>query len=208
VLVGFALLQVRSSDRILLFSLLVPLFLLLHDQANPNHYTIWTPYQQIDYSRSYAANGDYLSGHVLVNHVGYKSIVDLSEVFLARHPHLLKESPDENPYNLPFRFAEPSPEVMIVGAGTGNDVAASLRHESSSVDAVEIDPAILALGKREHPERPYDSPYSFRFVFQNRLKIAGGWWKMENLKKMIALRVLRANGCWADHWSHVHQQAA
>ena len=24
--------------------------------------------------------------------------------------------------------------------------------------AGEIDPAILALGKREHPERPYDSP--------------------------------------------------
>jgi hypothetical protein len=27
------------------------------------------------------------------------------------------------------------------------------------------------------------------YVFQSRLKIAGGWWKMENLKKMIALRV-------------------
>jgi hypothetical protein len=158
VLVGFALLQVRSSDRILLFSLLVPLFLLVHDPATPNHYSIWTPYQQIDYSRFYAANGDFVTGHVLVNHVGYQSIVDLSEAFLAHHPDLLKEPPDENPYNLPFRFAEPSPEVMIVGAGTGNDVAASLRHESSSVDAVEIDPAILALGKREHPERPYDSP--------------------------------------------------
>jgi hypothetical protein len=47
-----------------------------------------------------------------------------------------------------------------------------------------------------------------RYVFQHRLKIAGGWWKMENLKKMIALRVLRANGGWADYWSNVHQQAA
>jgi len=40
-----------------------------------------------------------------------------------------------------------------------------------------------------------------RYVFQNRLKIAGGWWKMENLGKMIALRVLRANGGWEDYWS-------
>jgi SAM-dependent methyltransferase len=47
---------------------------------------------------------------------------------------------------------------MIVGSGTGNDVAAALRHNSRFVDAVEIDPAILALGKREHPEHPYDSP--------------------------------------------------
>jgi spermine/spermidine synthase len=157
VLVGFALLQVRTTDRILLFSLLVPLFLLLHDPSDRNHFSIWTPYQQVEYSRSYAANGDYLGGYVQVNHTGYQSIVNLSEIFLARHPQLLKESPDENPYNLPFRFAAPSPAVMIVGSGTGNDVAAALRHESSSVDAVEIDPAILALGKREHPERPYDS---------------------------------------------------
>jgi hypothetical protein len=31
-----------------------------------------------------------------------------------------------------------------------------------------------------------------RYVFQKRLKIAGSWWEQENLKKMIALRVLRA----------------
>ena len=47
-----------------------------------------------------------------------------------------------------------------------------------------------------------------RYVFQSRLKIAGAWWKMENLKKMVALRVLRANGGWEDYWSNVHQKAA
>jgi len=41
-----------------------------------------------------------------------------------------------------------SPSVLIVGSGTGNDVAAALRHNSSLVDAVEIDPAILALAAR------------------------------------------------------------
>jgi len=47
-----------------------------------------------------------------------------------------------------------------------------------------------------------------RYVFQNRLKIAGGWWKVESLRKMIALRILRANHGWEDYWSNVHQQAA
>jgi Uncharacterised protein family (UPF0236) len=47
-----------------------------------------------------------------------------------------------------------------------------------------------------------------RYVFQHRLKIAGSWWKMENLKKMIALRVLRANEGWKDYRSNVHQEAA
>jgi hypothetical protein len=47
-----------------------------------------------------------------------------------------------------------------------------------------------------------------RCVFQHRLKIAGSWWKTENLRKMIALRVLRANRGWEDYWSNVHQEAA
>jgi len=47
-----------------------------------------------------------------------------------------------------------------------------------------------------------------RYVFQNRLKIAGSWWKMENLKKMIALRVARANRGWEDYWRNVPKIAA
>jgi hypothetical protein len=47
-----------------------------------------------------------------------------------------------------------------------------------------------------------------RYVFQDRLKIAGSWWKVENLKKMIALRVVRVNRDWEDYWSNVHQEAA
>jgi hypothetical protein len=47
-----------------------------------------------------------------------------------------------------------------------------------------------------------------RYGFQNRLNIAGGWWEMENLKNMIALRVLRANLGWEDYCSNVHQEAA
>lgn len=47
-----------------------------------------------------------------------------------------------------------------------------------------------------------------RYVIQIRLKIAGAWWKIENLGKMLALRVLRANGDWEDYWSSVDQKAA
>lgn len=47
-----------------------------------------------------------------------------------------------------------------------------------------------------------------RYVIQTRLKIAGAWWKMENLGKMLALRVVRANRDWEDYWSCVHAKAA
>ncbi len=46
---------------------------------------------------------------------------------------------------------------MVLGAGAGNDVAAALRNNAVRVDAVEIDPAIVEIGRRFHPERPYAS---------------------------------------------------
>lgn len=158
VLVGFAFLQSTPRDRSLVLAMLVPLFLLLHSSSKPDTLVLWTPYQQIQYDRYYTENGDFGRGVVWVNHTSYQSIVNLSHDFLARHPGLVTEALDENPYNLPFRFATPAPSVMIVGSGTGNDVAGALRNGSARVDAIEIDPAILALGKSEHPEHPYDDP--------------------------------------------------
>ncbi len=48
--------------------------------------------------------------------------------------------------------------VLIVGAGTGNDVAVALSEGARHIDAVEIDPVIQSLGRRWNPDRPYQSP--------------------------------------------------
>jgi hypothetical protein len=62
-------------------------------------------------------------------------------------------------YELPYMFFGTAPaRVAVVGAGTGNDVAAAVRARAAHIDAIEIDPAILALGRAYHPERPYDQP--------------------------------------------------
>ncbi|HEY1801786.1 MAG TPA: hypothetical protein VGG46_12705 [Terriglobales bacterium] len=158
VLVGFAFLQTNSRDKKIILASLVPMFLLLYAPANRNRYTMWTPYQQIEFARTNTSDGQLFYAQIQVNHTGYQSIVNLSPEFLSKHPGLLKEAPQDNPYNMAFRFATPAPRVLIVGSGAGNDVAGALRNNSRSVDAVEIDPAILALGKREHPEQPYASP--------------------------------------------------
>lgn len=44
-----------------------------------------------------------------------------------------------------------------------------------------------------------------RSVVQERLKKAGAWWKLENAKKMLALRVNRANGEWRSYWQQQRQ---
>jgi hypothetical protein len=63
-----------------------------------------------------------------------------------------------NYYDLPYRLHPGHNDVAIVGAGSGNDVAAALRSGAAHVDAVEIDPAILSAGRAYHPEHPYDDP--------------------------------------------------
>ncbi len=58
--------------------------------------------------------------------------------------------------------------ALIVGAGTGSDVTLALAHGVKEIDAVEIDPAILAIGVAEHPDRPYSDPRVHRFVDDGR----------------------------------------
>ena len=59
-------------------------------------------------------------------------------------------------YEFPFQTADSLNRVLIVGAGAGNDVAAALRLGADHIDAVEVDPAVAALGRDGHPERPYE----------------------------------------------------
>ncbi len=40
-----------------------------------------------------------------------------------------------------------------------------------------------------------------RHVVQQRLKLAGSWWKESNAEKMLGLRVARANQLWQHYWS-------
>jgi len=58
--------------------------------------------------------------------------------------------------------------VLVIGAGNGTDVASALAKGASRVDAVEIDPTILAMGVSEHPDRPYADPRVRRTVDDGR----------------------------------------
>lgn len=59
-------------------------------------------------------------------------------------------------YFLPYEWrTDPPGDVLIVGAGSGTDVAVALESGATSVDAVEIDPRIREIGN-QHPDRPYE----------------------------------------------------
>jgi SAM-dependent methyltransferase len=62
-------------------------------------------------------------------------------------------------YQWPYTaFGDGFEDVLILGAGSGTDVAASLLHGTKHIDAVEIDPVIVRLGREFHPDHPYDDP--------------------------------------------------
>jgi hypothetical protein len=77
---------------------------------------------------------------------------------------------DEVPlYGLPYRYTRAAPNnVLIVGAGTGDDVAISLRLGAQHVDAVEIDPRIHDIGVQRNPDRVFQDPRVTSYVNDGR----------------------------------------
>ena len=119
---------------------------------------LWSPYQKITLSPSPDAQHP-ITYELLTNDNWHQQILNLSPEFTATHPELFRTVPVEwNAYNIPYHFYPRPPSVLVLGAGTGNDVAAAVRNGAGRVVAVEIDPLILGIGRKLHFEKPYESP--------------------------------------------------
>lgn len=112
--------------------------------SNPNYSgkieVRWSPYQKIEYA----------GGIVYVNGIAHQEIAaDMTHGSLYLIPYMHRK---ENASLSPYR------DVLVLGAGVGNDVAAAIQSEVVRIDAVEIDPVIAQLGWKYHPLHPYDYP--------------------------------------------------
>lgn len=97
----------------------------------------WSPYYKVTLER----NPDIIS----VNGVPHQVLMPANSGFF---------------YQEVYDRLPPGPvgDVLIVGAGSGNDVAVALARGATSVDAVEIDPRIQEIGRDIHPDAPYADP--------------------------------------------------
>jgi hypothetical protein len=128
---------------------LTVMLVLLAWPINPTTQRIYSPYQLIERS-VWPQTGLMM---ILAGGTYYQKVFDFSVQNKNRSNGSLASI--LNYYELPYHVAENLNRVAIVGSGSGNDVAAALRAGAKTIDAVEIDPVILELGRRYHPERPY-----------------------------------------------------
>jgi hypothetical protein len=160
VMAGFSWFLVPDNKGRGLALVLGPAFvLLLSTTATPagNASQFWSPYYRIDYQRDHRL--------INVNLIGHQQMQPRDAAFPAYAiPHLLNRDAGGKPFG----------QVLIIGAGSGNDVSRALAWQAERVDAVEIDPVIQRLGKRDHPDRPYDDPRVFVHLNDGRNFLKSG----------------------------------
>jgi SAM-dependent methyltransferase len=108
------------------------------DEFGPNREIRWSPYYRVDH--------DMGSGYIEVNRISHQTMVPFAS---EGAPYSLIHLLQRHSSGAPFR------DVLVIGAGSGNDVAHALRFGADRIDAVEIDPVIQDIGIHYHPDRPY-----------------------------------------------------
>lgn len=122
---------------------------------------VWSPYQKLMlWEMAQLGPEPRFKMHFLeVNNVNYMNFLDLRPETLARWPKLFDpRQAGYSQYDVPLRLRPAPKKMLVVGSGSGNDIAAGLRHGAERVVAVEIDPAIIDLATAHHREQPYRDP--------------------------------------------------
>ena len=107
----------------------------------------WSPYQKVEYTEEPGPSG-ILRRRIFVNGLDHQEIL---------------VNPESAFYGIPYQYRKeenlpPPLNVLVLGAGSGNDVTTALRNGATHVDAVEIDPVIADLGREHNPSGAYVDP--------------------------------------------------
>ncbi len=108
----------------------------------------WSPYYKVK-TEAMAGKGE---GFLQINANG------VPHQLMA--PAKWKMEQGERIYQTPYLRLPGNPmrDVLIVGAGSGSDVAIALSEGAGHIDAVDIDPRILEIGAEKNIDRPYANP--------------------------------------------------
>ena len=125
--------------------------------------TSWSPYYKITTKDIVPGNPDFVD--ISVNGIPHQLMA----------PAQWKLEQGEQQYATPYlRIRDNSlDDVLIVGAGSGSDVAIALSKGATHIDAVDIDPRIMQIGVERNPDRAYQNPRVTRHVNDGRAFLTG-----------------------------------
>lgn len=133
--------------------LIIILAIFLKETLQPHHF--WSSYYKVDVeeytNKRYAVNVNGLTQQVIESIEQRKKVKPF--------------------YFLPYEHREKGAalnRVLIIGAGTGGDVAIALAEGAQQVDAVEIDPRLYHLGMKLNPNQPYSDPRVHMYINDGR----------------------------------------
>ena len=135
--------SVAVSSTLLIALVMLFAYPLAHDKGE-----FWSPYYRVTTTQETSGGPLGSSWGVSVNGIPHQRLTSAAR----------RES--EEPFYLQTyqQLARPPRNVLIVGAGTGTDVAIALQHGAQHIDAVEIDPTLLRFGRQHNPDHAYQDP--------------------------------------------------
>lgn len=144
----FLCLAGKQQNSIVSILCLGLVFYLVQSLYQKDH-EIWSPYYKINHYQNPQVTLINVNGSLHQGMINFSPPQD-SQKALADN---IKQQ-----YQLPYRLAKSWDDVLILGAGSGNDVHLVLEQGAKNIDAVEIDRAIWKLGKDLNYQKPYDDP--------------------------------------------------
>lgn len=113
--------------------------------------SFWSPYYEIDYYPRRLG--------IFADNIGHQQMVPFDSGGASYSLiYLLQRVTGGSPFH----------DVLIIGAGSGNDIDHALHYGVGHIDAVEIDPVIQSIGIGRNPDRPYADPRVDRHLDDGR----------------------------------------
>jgi len=163
----YVILQSKSRRIVSIAWSLGLLAILANESLQPN--VSWSPYYKVRLHE--------ISSPSIAGYEGKIRMISTNGV-----PHQLMAPVDwkltegEDIYAMPYErrpAGAPLDDVLIIGAGSGSDVAIALSKGAGHVDAVDIDPRIMEIGAELNSDRPYQDPRVTRHVNDGRAFLEG-----------------------------------
>jgi len=153
--------SIKATIPILVASCIAAMLPIFNDPA-----TIWSPYYRIDLAKIILPAHLNKTGQLEDLGIFVSTNRGFSQAFTKNNLIELSEAGEKEDaakklqgflavrkvyYDLPYLFKKEPKDVLILGAGSGSDVAEACKRGATWIDAVEIDPGTLDLARKYNP---------------------------------------------------------